>query len=292
MKKILLILILLTVIFNLTAKGNPFLNPNKKQESSKKENATTIQMPFLNKIVSIQKELNSKLSRTIRETKENPSFGTVFLALLIAFIYGIIHALGPGHGKVFATTYFISNKSNYIKGFILGFLTALIHASSAVLIVTTLYFILSNGSMKNIDQMNMTMQKVSYIVIIFVGLFLLIQALKHSHKEKKKEENRSLLSIAFAVGMVPCPGTTIILIFSMTLGVYFFGILLATTMALGMGITISLAGISAIFIKNQGKKINSTLFKNTQIFEKIFNIAGATIIMLLGIVLFIGTFLP
>jgi ABC-type nickel/cobalt efflux system permease component RcnA len=243
----------------------------------------------MDKIIKIQRELNSKLSQLIRQTRENSSISTVLFALIISFIYGMIHSLGPGHGKIFATSYFLSNRSRYLNGIVLGYSTGLIHALSALISVTILYFVLSGGSMKNIDELNVSMQKISYFVIILVGIFLLFSALKHKHKEKKKK-NRSLLSIALAVGMVPCPGTTIVLVFSMTLGVYLFGTILAAAMALGMGTTISFAGLSAIFLNKQGKKLSSNIMKSGKILEKVLNIAGAVVIMVLGLILFVGTF--
>jgi len=288
MKKTILILILLS-IFDLTAGGNPFLNKKAKKEVPEQTvSEPSITMPFMEKFIKIQRELNSKLSKMIRETKEDPSPGTILLALIISFIYGMIHSLGPGHGKIFATSYFLSNRSKYLKGLILGFSTGIFHAMSAILSVTLLYFIISSGTMKNIDELNITMQKISYIVIVLVGSFLLYQAFRHKHSNKEKS-GRSLFSIALAVGIVPCPGTTIILIFSMTLGVYLFGIALAGAMALGMGATISLAGLSAIFLNRQGQKLSSTLIKNGEMLEKVLNIAGAVIIILLGLILFSGT---
>lgn len=289
MKKIILFLVLLSFFIDLTAGGNPFLNKKTEKEvpeEIKKEPA--FQMPFVNKIVKIQRELNAKLSRTIRETRENPSLGTILLALIISFIYGMIHSLGPGHGKVFATSYFLSNKSKYLEGLILGFSTGLFHAMSAILSVTLLYFLLSGGTMKNIDELNITMQKISYFVIILVGIFLLYSGVRHKHKEREKK-NSNLFSIALAVGIVPCPGTTIVLIFSMTLGVYLFGVALAGAMALGMGTTISIAGVSAIFLNRQGRKLSSTFLKSGEILEKILNVIGAVVITLLGLILFIGT---
>ena len=289
MKKTSLILIVLTFFSYLAAEGNPFLNKKTKKETSEQiEKEPSVSIPFMEKIVKVQRELNSKLSKMIRDTRKDPSPGTILLALIISFIYGMIHSLGPGHGKIFATSYFLSNKSRYLSGIILGFSTGLIHALSAVISVTVLYFILSGGSMKNIDELNVTMQKISYFVIILVGAFLFYQSIKHRHKDREKK-NRSLLSIALAVGMVPCPGTTIVLVFSMTLGVYFFGIALAGAMALGMGTTISIAGLSAIFLNRQGKKLSSTFIKSGEILEKVLNIIGASIIMLLGLILFVGT---
>lgn len=289
MKKLILFLITLSIFLDISASGNPFLNKNANKKTTEQTvSKPAADLPFMDQIIKVQRELNSELSQMIRETRENPSIDTILFAILISFIYGMIHSLGPGHGKVFATSYFLSNRADYIKGLILGYSTGIIHALSAVISVTVLYFVLSGGSMRNIDELNVTMQKISYFVIILVGIFLLYSSFKHTNE--KEEKRRSLLSIALAVGMVPCPGTTIVLVFSMTLGVYLFGVTLAAAMALGMGTTISIAGLSAIFLNRQGRKLSSSIIKSGEILEKVLNIIGAVIIILLGLILFIGTF--
>jgi len=75
---------------------------------------------LLKQIVILQYQLNSYISTTIRSINDDNSFATSLLILGIAFLYGLIHAAGPGHGKALVAFYFTSNKSNYKKAFKMG----------------------------------------------------------------------------------------------------------------------------------------------------------------------------
>jgi nickel/cobalt exporter len=52
----------------------------------------------------------------------------LFFLLIASFLYGVLHALGPGHGKALAFSYFSSQKSSYFQAFGLFHLaTAFVH---------------------------------------------------------------------------------------------------------------------------------------------------------------------
>lgn len=64
----------------------------------------------------LQKELRAGIAAFARDIRENP-FGRAFwLFLLAGFGYGVLHALGPGHGKSFICGYFLSRKGSLLQG--------------------------------------------------------------------------------------------------------------------------------------------------------------------------------
>ena len=60
----------------------------------------------------------------------------------ISFVYGLIHALGPGHGKALAFSYFSSRKNTYFQAFTISFFTAFIHILGALILVSISIFII------------------------------------------------------------------------------------------------------------------------------------------------------
>jgi len=64
--------------------------------------------------------IRHKAADVAREIKQNP-LGPAFWAYLgLAFAYGVIHALGPGHGKVFVGTYFLTRNATLWQGVLAG----------------------------------------------------------------------------------------------------------------------------------------------------------------------------
>ncbi len=53
----------------------------------------------------------------------------------MAFLYGIFHAAGPGHGKAVISSYMIANDETWRRGIILSFVSAMIQSIVAVLLV-------------------------------------------------------------------------------------------------------------------------------------------------------------
>ena len=55
--------------------------------------------------------------------------------LLLGFVYGVVHAIGPGHGKAVVTSYFLSQDKKWRDGVIMGFEIGLSHVTSAIIFV-------------------------------------------------------------------------------------------------------------------------------------------------------------
>src|SRR6201982_2280607 len=73
------------------------------------------------------------LSGFIRASKED---GAAMWGLFgISFLYGILHAVGPGHGKAVISSYLVANEETWRRGVVLSFASALLQAFVAVAIV-------------------------------------------------------------------------------------------------------------------------------------------------------------
>ena len=57
-----------------------------------------------------QRDVNQKMSGLLQAVAENPAQAGGAL-LLFSFVYGVLHALGPGHGKVVITTWLATHPS-------------------------------------------------------------------------------------------------------------------------------------------------------------------------------------
>jgi len=133
------IFLILFLLFTLVGNAqNPLFNKHNQKKSTndtvvkdkessivKSEGNNTFNMPpvfqkIFAKITILQSKLNKKFSALGNKINEEGSFSTVLLILLIAFIYGVIHAIGPGHGKFVVFSYFLSDDADIKKGVLLG----------------------------------------------------------------------------------------------------------------------------------------------------------------------------
>lgn len=235
---------------------------------------------FLHVLVEYQYTFNKLISSTIKSINNENSM-TLSLSLLgIAFIYGLVHAAGPGHGKSLVAFYFASNKNDYKKAFQVGFLISVIHAISALFLTFGIFFLLKTMFRKHFNDFSEITMMFSAVLIILIGFYLIWHAYKH---KKDKEENlsqksKNIYMLSLSVGIVPCPGVMTIVLFCIMLGHLTLGIFSAIAMSIGMGLTISIAGIFAIALN---KKTSGVLGIKAYIFE----IIGAILVLILGIFL-------
>ncbi len=276
MKKILFIITFVFFLFNNSftfAQDNPFLSKNNYQKIEKTTNDVTTQnISIIVKFNRYQHQLNNEMARLTREVKEGKSKQSFFILILISFFYGAFHAIGPGHGKCLVCSYFVSEGSDIKKGLLLGNLVAIIHATSAIVIASTIYFIIKGSYSAFSDNLSRSLSLFSYSLIILLGIYLLIKnifelrkkkiPIKHIHsehchdhnhefQENKQKKSKNIFFVATAIGILPCPGAITILLFSISLNYLQLGIILAAFIALGMGLTISLTGMLTIFSRNK-----------------------------------------
>ncbi len=213
---------------------------------------------FLNTIVSWQQGINIFITDSF-DKLDNGDSSMYFYILAVSFIYGLVHALGPGHGKMVIASYFLIKGAKTKEALKAGFLTSIVHTISALSITTVLFYFFQNSITQYFKDINANMYKVSAIFIIIIALYLLYETIKDKNIQEKKVDSkeikdRNILSIAISIGIVPCPGVMTIVLFSMILGYFYLGILSAVMMSIGMGITISMAAILTTKVRNSKYK--------------------------------------
>lgn len=91
--------------------------------------------------------------------------------ILASFAYGILHALGPGHGKAVISSYLLAGNESLKRGISLSFYSSLLQAMSAIILVALVFFFLP----ARLTQASEWMTKASYALIMLLGLSLLIR---------------------------------------------------------------------------------------------------------------------
>ena len=252
-----LIIIFLSVCIPPSAAQNPFTSKAKPPKASQQQ-----AMPnhFLAKIAFWQHQLNQKMAALARQAKETGSLKPFFLLLGIAFSYGILHAVGPGHGKAVAASYIISQKGKVVDSLLFGNMIAFFHGFSGMFLVLIIYFVLNSSLSRTLLDVSRITQIISYSLILLLGTVLLTKSIyswcrrtitdrRYPDGHTRERKIRSLAT-AFVVGMVPCPGVVLVMLFSLSLDMIGLGFLLALSMTLGMAVTISAVVVIGTIGKN------------------------------------------
>ncbi|TYT75994.1 nickel/cobalt transporter [Desulfobotulus mexicanus] len=213
----------------------------------------------MGRILVWQVQLRQKAGGYARQIRENP-WGKAFWSYMgLAFAYGVVHALGPGHGKVFVSTWFLSRKGSLAQAITMGGLMGFLHVFSALVLVFILYFVLKAGGPGAMDGAGSQIQKFSAGLIVLVGIFMVwksFRSMVHGHGEGDNcsccapaSDSRSFLSLSLAVGMVPCPGAALILFFSISLDILLAGVLAMVFLAAGLSLTTITFGVLSLYVR-------------------------------------------
>jgi nickel/cobalt exporter len=294
-KGILICLIGLVMIQTLIfAQENPFTSDKPK----KGIRYPAFLRKFIRYISLLQRKLNQKITSLSKEIKERKSPGPILLILIITFIYGMVHALGPGHGKTITFSYFLAEQAEIKKGILVGTIIGFLHALSALVLVLVLYFIIRKAFLPQFEDYGRIIRLISYGLISLVGLFLLGRAIVSICKkarpagpdvDHKTIMDKSIIPFAVAVGIIPCTGAVIVLLFSISMGILYLGVISIFFMALGMATTISIVGVMTILAKNTLTGFIKASTKVSKALQTGLSVIGALFIIVLGLLLFTST---
>jgi nickel/cobalt transporter (NicO) family protein len=272
---------------------NPFTS---KPETQHKAPDPLFKSQLFVKIILWQHQLKQKMSDLIRISQSERSIQPLVILIGIAFLYGVIHAAGPGHGKVVAMSYVLSHRATVLGGILFGMCFAAIHAFSGAVGVLGLRFIIQRSVSETLASVTTTTQIVSFGLITLLGLAILIKhgyafvnpaisnKVKHSNN---KVGRKSVLAWAVTVGLVPCPAVVMVMLFCLSMDALILGLLLAACISLGMATTISIVVIAIVLGKTGVLSVVSE--KYAKRVEGTIGLLSGAAISIFGALFFIST---
>jgi ABC-type nickel/cobalt efflux system permease component RcnA len=97
---------------------------------------------------------------------------------------------------------------------------------------------------------------------------------------------RKMLAVVFSVGIRPCTGAILVLVFALTQGLFWAGVAATFAMALGTAITVAALATLAIGSLELALRLGGTNSNWTTMVWSICAIGGATVILLFGVLMF------
>ncbi|MEX5763514.1 nickel/cobalt transporter [Proteus mirabilis] len=134
--------------------------------------------------VQWQKVINSYLAELMQDISEN-NWQVGFILIGVSFLYGLLHAVGPGHGKVIISTYIATHPTKLKQSAWLSVLASLLQGTVAIVIITVILIIL-NLSSSHLKIASHYIENISYLLISLSGIIIFIQSIRHLLSDYKK----------------------------------------------------------------------------------------------------------
>ena len=217
-----------------------------------------------------QREFHLSLTRELRTIRGEDQVG--WALVLMSFLYGVLHAAGPGHGKAVLTTYLLTHPHRLKRAVTMGSLASLLQGVTALVLVYGLIG-LAGWLPRETETATLWAGRMSFILLAIVGLYLLTRAVisiaesvhrwrhagdahNHDHHDHDHGEhcgcrhlpnaaeidtpgNRRVdAGVILAIGLRPCSGAVLLLILASVMDLIWHGALAVLGMSVGTAMTI------------------------------------------------------
>ena len=133
-----------------------------------------------------------KIKSLFESIKDEKNPMTYLFLLFFAFLYGVIHAMGPGHGKTLVASYFLSNDRSYSKAFFISLAIGVVHTFSAFILTLVIYFLVNTLLAQFLDDTVYYTTKISALIIIAIALYLIYKKYQLYKKIEARKMHHNL----------------------------------------------------------------------------------------------------
>ena len=223
-----------------------------------------------------QREFHRALTRELRKLRGKDGVG--WTLVLMSFLYGVLHAAGPGHGKAVLTTYLLTHRSRRNRGIAMGASAALLQGVTALVLVYGLIGI-AGWLPRETESASLWATRVSFVLLTVVGLYLLAHAIAKSARSVRRLRSQTAQTrhdhageheagcgclhlpsaaeidtvgnrhasagVILAIGLRPCSGAVLVLILAAVMDKLWHGALAVMAMSLGTAITVVVLAVFA-----------------------------------------------
>ncbi|HQS14109.1 hypothetical protein [Reyranella sp.] len=224
-----------------------------------------------------QRRINHVLSTSLRDVQSGTGSLALWTLVTVCFGYGVVHTLGPGHGKAVVVAYFLdsSRPRAWIEGIFAGGWIAFTHTLAALLLAGALKLSSTVGLLGAMREVR-NVEIVSYTLILLVGFWRLWAGITgrlhehphgdhghdhhhhghdhghdhahghHHHDHAPPQRTIAGWLLLTAAGIAPCAGALIIILLAIALDVLWAGVVGVIAIALGMAVTLVAIGMASM----------------------------------------------
>lgn len=236
----------------------------------------------MDQIVALQRWLYGSMASGLGDVAGGQP-RAVFVAMAAAILFGAVHALMPGHGKMVLVSYHLGQKTTLAQSIANGSILALTHVGLALVLVLAGFAVISRAFAYG--GRTPQFETASGILVALIGTILLWRALKGSHDTQTEDGGKTL---AVVTGLIPCPLTSFIMSYALARGLLAAG--LAVTAAMTLGMIVTIAGVTLTATLARGRFMS--LLARTEGWRhragQVLEIAGAAMVLTLGLWLIVS----
>ena len=286
------------------------------------------------------REFHQILTDSVSSLADEISFATSFVLIFSSFVYGVLHAAGPGHGKVILSTYLLSQPEKVKKSLGLAALSSMTQSIVAIMLVYGLFYLFGLAARDTKIAVAWS-ERLAFALVVVIGLALIWRGLKTAYQAHKQTDHqdahhhhghdhhgdqshhdhhnhtddavcstcghahmptnqqvdeatdwRTTSGMIFSIGLRPCTGAVLVLVFAHYAGVSWAGILAVLAMSMGTALTVSALAITSVGTRNFALKLLGMSNNWGDRLGAYVAILGGAVLALMGVGLYVSSLDP
>ena len=225
----------------------------------------------------------------------NLSGGLVLLSMVIAFVFGALHALSPGHGKAMMAAYLVGARGTARHAVLLGLVVTITHTigvfALGIVMLAAAQFVVP-------ERLYPALSALSGLTIAVMGAMLLKQRWSGLLSPDAEDSNgtiryntaydniplaesssgissqfgdpkrakaaktgplsvRSLVALGITGGVLPCPSALVVMLSAIALHRVAFGLILIVTFSAGLAVVLTSLGLCVVYVRTLSDRVSS-----------------------------------
>ena len=263
--------------------------------------------------VDFQRTMVRDIGRHMASIRDGANSYALLTGIGFAFAYGVIHTLGPGHGKMIVASYFVGREAQIWRGLWMGVQIAVTHVISAIILVVV-FDIGFRSMLGGEPAQSWWIRLFSFSLIVVIGGTMLFNAIRaslgkgdghghdhghdhhhdhahdhHGHSHATHKHGRSQSALAVLAGLVPCTGAILVMLFALANGIVVAGVLMVIAISAGMALTMAAIGVAAILVRRVMLLVTGEGSPRSYIVATVLEYAAALLILAVGLSFLAGT---
>lgn len=235
--------------------------------------------------------------------------GAVGAMIGLCFLYGVVHAVGPGHGKMLIGGYGVGRRVPLARLSAIAIAASLGQAVTALAIFGVGFFALGWTRVQTIDVVERNLAPASSIAIALIGSWLVFRGVRRAwrsrpaasqgaHEDRHHdhicdhcghrhgpsladveavEGPRDAIALIGSIAIRPCSGALLLLVLTWHMGILAAGIGGTFAMSLGTGLVTVAVAIAAVTARESAFRSFSLDGLNSRVFPLVQILAGLVI---------------
>ncbi len=258
-----------------------------------------------------QRVFHQELIDGMRSLTEHGGAAAAWTLISASFLYGIFHAAGPGHGKAVLTTYLVTHREQMKRGVLLAVISAFTQGFVAIALVYGLILVAGWLPQQTSEAVSWS-ERASFALLTLLGAYLIYRAARsgvkrwrgqqagccgHSHAPTEEQiaatgSFRATLGVVLSIGLRPCTGAVLVLVFAQVVGFYWAGVAAVAAMSAGTAIAVSVLAFAAVNARSFAGRLVASRGGGWMFSADLVALGGGVLLALIGYSLLLASFGP